>query len=126
MPKLQTNAQHDFRYETIALAEGEECIVCHLEHFVPRSSSNRSRRDYKKLEIDHADSNRTNWAWSNLHLVCHKHNCWLRNLPMVKHISLLRSYSDQLEREREREFTDVEDSAQGHDSLPRRQFGDEG
>ena len=105
MPKTQTNAQHDFRYETIARAEGEECIVCHFEHFVARK---KSRRAYKSLrgyrfEIDHADNNRLNWSWDNLHLACKKHNCALRGMKGAEHIKLMRGYSNQLERERERE-----------------------
>lgn len=97
MPKLQTNAQRRYRYDMIARAEGEQCLMCHIEKFVRRS------RLTGKLEIDHADSDQTNWSWSNLHLVCHKHNCILRNLSPRQHLTLMRGYSDQLERERERE-----------------------
>ena len=105
MPTKLSNAQHDAIYQTIAKAEGEECIVCHMDHFIPRKTE---RRNYKsprgfKLEIDHADGDRTNWAWSNLHLVCKKHNCALRGMTMSKHITLLRGYSIRLERERDRE-----------------------
>jgi len=97
MPKTQTNTQRKSKYEMIARAEGEQCIVCHIEHFVRRS------RPAGKLEIDHADNNETNWNWSNLHLVCHKHNCVLREMSPRRHISLLREYSSQVEKERERE-----------------------
>jgi len=81
----------------IAKAEGERCIVCWIERRVRRGPPG------VKLEIDHADSNPENWSWGNLHLVCHKDNCKLRQLPSNEHLRLLRSYSDQLERERERE-----------------------
>lgn len=105
MPKTLSNAQHDFVYETIAKAEGEECIVCHFDHFIPRKTERRkykSPRGYK-LEIDHADGDRTNWDWSNLHLVCKKHNCALRGMMISKHVTLMRGYSMTLKRERERE-----------------------
>lgn len=105
MPKSMTNAEHDFRYETIVQAEGEECIVCHMEHIVPRK---QLRRVYKsprgfRFEIDHADNDRTNWDWENIHLVCKKHNCTLRGMTTSAHLTLMQAYRVQLERERERE-----------------------
>ncbi|MBI4187925.1 MAG: hypothetical protein HY529_01835 [Chloroflexi bacterium] len=96
MPKLQTNPQRRHRYEMIARAEGDQCIVCYVEKGVRRGPP------AVRLEIDHADNNQANWSWGNLHLVCHQHNCVLRQLPPDEHISLLQSHSDQLERERER------------------------
>lgn len=97
MPKYQTNSQRQYRYEMIAKAEGDRCIVCWVERRVRKGPPG------VKLEIDHADSNPANWSWRNLHLVCHKDNCRLRQLPESKHLKLIQSYSDQLERERERE-----------------------
>lgn len=105
MTKNLNNAQHDFVYETIAKAEGDECICCRIENYVARK---KSRRAYKsprgfRFEIDHADGDRTNWAWANVHLVCKHHNCALRGMTASRHITLIRAYSIQLERERERE-----------------------
>lgn len=97
MPKYQTTAQRQHRYQMIARAEGERCIICFIEKRKIKKPPN------VKLEIDHADSNPTNWSWRNLHLVCHRCNCKMRQLPAKKHIKFMRDYSDQLERERERE-----------------------
>jgi len=97
MGKIQTNAQHKFRYETIAKAEGEQCIVCWIEkhrHVKPPK---------RKLVIEHADNDQTNWAWTNLHLVCYSHNKKMERLSRARKIATLRAYGDQLERERERE-----------------------
>jgi len=97
MPKYQTNAQRRYRYEKIVRAEGEKCIVCWIERKVRRGPP------AVKLEIDHADGDTKNWNWDNLHLVCHRHNCKLREMPIKARMAMLRDYSDQLERERERE-----------------------
>jgi len=97
MPKYQTNAQRHYRYERIAKAEGEQCIVCWIEKKVRRGPPS------VKLEIDHADGNKENWSWDNLHLVCHRDNCRLREMTVKAKVTMLRTYSDQLERERERE-----------------------
>ena len=102
MAKYQTNNQRQYRYQMIAKAEGEQCICCWAEGKVRRSPPT------VKLEIDHADGDRSNWSWSNLHLVCHQHNCKLRELPANKHISLLITYSDQVERERKGELAHLE------------------
>jgi len=96
MPKYQTNAQRHYRYEKIAKAEGEQCIVCWAEKRIRRGPP------AVKLEIDHADRNKQNWSWDNLHLVCHRCNCRLREMSAKAQVTILKTYSDQWERERER------------------------
>jgi len=96
MAKLQTNKQRQYRYETIARAEGEQCIACKIELGIRRGPP-RAR-----LIIEHADNDQSNWTWSNIHLCCYSHNKHFEKLPVGKKIKLLRAYSDQLERERER------------------------
>ena len=97
MPKYQTNAQRKHRYEKIARAEGERCIICWVEKKVRRGPPNAN------LEIDHLDGDPMNWNWENLHLVCHRDNCRLREMPVEARKTMLQDYSDQVERERERE-----------------------
>lgn len=95
MPKYQTTAQRAYRYDMIAKAEGEQCLVCYFE---------RGKRPSRgKLIIEHADNNPKNWAWGNLHLCCYAHNKLLEQCPVEEKISRLKTYSDHLERERERE-----------------------
>jgi hypothetical protein len=94
MPKLQTKPQRKYRYEMIAKAEGEQCLACYME------SGKRRGPPKTVLQIDHADNDDTNWSWGNIHLLCRNHNCKYRG---QNHIRLFQSYSDQLERERERE-----------------------
>lgn len=96
MPKYQTTAQRKKRYDTISRAEGDMCIVCWIERRVKRSPPRY------KLEIDHADGDHTNWSWENLHLVCHSCNCRLREIQVKTRVTMLREYSDQVKRERER------------------------
>ena len=97
MAKYQTTPQRQYRYGMIAKAEGERCIICWVEKKVRRGPPN------VRLEIDHADGDPMNWNWENLHLVCHRDNCKLRDMPIKARVTMLRSYSDQVERERERE-----------------------
>lgn len=94
MPKLQTNAQRRGRYEMIARVEGEQCLACYIE------KGKRRGPPAAELQIDHADNNERNWDWHNLHLLCRSHNCKFRGRD---HSALFQSYSDQLERERERD-----------------------
>ena len=102
MPKIQTVYQRRYRYDVIAKAEGDECIVCHM------AGRHRSPPHYR-LIIEHTDNNQINWAWTNLHLVCYSCNQTMaNNLKSGKwslryKISLLQAYSDQLERDRERD-----------------------
>jgi len=96
MPKLQTNRQRKIRYETIARAEGDQCLICWIEDRVRRGPPR------KKLIIEHADNDETNWSWSNLHLCCYSHNKKMEQLTSEAKKKLIRGYSDQLERERER------------------------
>jgi len=96
MPKLQTNRQRKIRYDTIARAEGERCIVCWMEDRIRRGPPR------KKLIVEHADNDQSNWAWSNIHLVCYSHNKKMEQLTIEAKKTLLRGYSDHLERERER------------------------
>ena len=97
MGKYQTSAQRQYRYQRIAEAEGDRCIICWVEKGVRKGPPST------RLEIDHADGDPTNWSWGNLHLVCHRDNCRLREMPLKARVTTLRSYSDQVERERERE-----------------------
>jgi len=97
MPKLQTNSQREFRYKTIAEAEGDQCIACYIEKHVRRGPPKT------KLIIEHTDNNQKNWAWGNLHLCCYSHNKKFEKMPVEAKVTLLQSYSDQLERERGRE-----------------------
>jgi len=93
MPKYQTTAQRQKRYAKIAKAEGEQCIICWIEKRIRRGPPK------VKLEIDHADGDYTNWNWGNVHLVCHKDNCRLREMENEARVTMLRDYSDQVEKE---------------------------
>jgi hypothetical protein len=97
MPKIQTKAQRRGLYEIIAKAEGEQCLVHKIEKGI------RVGPPRRRLVIEHSDNNEKNWAWGNIHLACYSCNKKLEKLNVHDKISLLRSYSDQLERERERE-----------------------
>lgn len=97
MPSYQTKSQRQYRYEMIARAEGEQCILCYIEKGVRRGPPQA------KLIIEHSDNNQSNWSWSNLHLACYSHNKKLEKLNVQEKIKLFQGYSDQLERERERE-----------------------
>lgn len=100
MANYQTPEERKFRYETIAKAEGERCIVCWCDE-------HRLRRPPRKtLIIEHADDNKTNWAWSNLHLVCYSHNKIMADKtswPISYKKNKIREYADQVKSERERE-----------------------
>jgi len=97
MPHYQTKSQRQYRYERIAKAEGEQCILCYIEKGI------RKGPPKAKLIIEHSDNNKENWSWDNLHLACYSHNKILEKLNVQEKIKLLSSYSDQLERDRERE-----------------------
>ena len=97
MPKYQTKPQRSWRYEKVAKAEGEQCLACKIEKGIRRGPPGA------RLVVEHADNNPRNWAWSNLHLSCYSHNKRFEELEVHEKISLLRSYGDQLEKERERE-----------------------
>ena len=97
MPKYQTKPQRSWRYEKVARAEGEQCLACKIEKGIRRGPPGA------RLVVEHADNNPRNWAWSNLHLSCYSHNKRFEKLEVHEKISLLRSYGDQLEKERERE-----------------------
>lgn len=97
MPHYQTKSERKYRYDMIAKAEGDQCLLCYIE--------NRMRRGppQVKLIIEHSDNILHNWSWGNLHLACYSHNKKLEKLNVQEKIKLLEAYSDQLERERERE-----------------------
>jgi len=97
MPHYQTQPQRKYRYETIAKAEGEQCLMCYIE------KKKRRGPPQVKLIIEHSDNIPSNWSWRNLHLACYSHNKKLEKLNVQEKIKLLQGYSDQLERERERE-----------------------
>jgi len=97
MPKYQNSAQRRYRYERIAKAEGDQCLFCRIELGI------RKGPPQAKLIIEHADNDRGNWAWDNLHLACYSHNKKLESLKASDKLKLCRQYSAQLERERERE-----------------------
>jgi len=97
MPHYQTKTQRQYRYDMIAKAEGEQCLVCYIEKGIRRGPPK------SKLIIEHSDNDHTNWSWNNLHLACYSHNKTLEKLNVQEKIKLLAAYTDQLERERERE-----------------------
>lgn len=97
MPKIWTKAEYEFVRDKIVKAEGNQCIVCKIKDGIRRGPPR------KRLIIEHADNDRANRSWSNLHLVCYSHNKKLEKLSVKAKKTLLRSYGDQLERERERE-----------------------
>jgi hypothetical protein len=68
-------------YSFLAFRDGEWCIICGPD------------KKHKNLEIDHADGDPNNWSPSNLYLVCHQHNCWLRGMDAKKHLRTIRDYS---------------------------------
>jgi len=81
----------------IARAEGDQCIACKIEKGIRRGPPR------KRLIIEHADNDQTNWSWGNIHLCCYSHNKKFEKLSVEAKISLLQAYSDQLYKERERE-----------------------
>lgn len=97
MPHYQTKSQREHRYEMIARAEGDQCLLCYIEKGIRRGPPRT------KLIIEHSDNNPQNWSWDNLHLACYSHNKTLEKQNVQDKIKLLRQYSDQLERDRERE-----------------------
>jgi hypothetical protein len=81
----------------LARAEGDECIVCRIEdgkHVGPPS---------RKLIIEHANNDITDWSWNNIHLCCYRHNKLLEKLSVRDKIALFEHYSDHREKQRERE-----------------------
>ena len=97
MPNYQSKTQRQYRYDMIAKAEGEQCLLCYIEKGIRRGPPKA------KLIIEHSDNIPTNWSWDNLHLACYSHNKTLEKRNVQEKIKLLSSYTDQLERERERE-----------------------
>jgi hypothetical protein len=97
MGKIQTNAQRHARYEIIAKAEGEQCLPCKIE------KGRRVGPPKNRLVIEHADNNQKNWDFGNLHFSCYSHNKKMEKLTVHDKILQLRAYSDQLEKERQRE-----------------------
>lgn len=97
MGHYQTKSQRQYRYEMIARAEGDQCLLCYIEKGISRGPPRT------KLIIEHSDNNRQNWSWDNLHLACYSDNKILEKQNVQDKIKLLRQYSDELERERERE-----------------------
>ncbi|MDD5510497.1 MAG: hypothetical protein PHI12_06800 [Dehalococcoidales bacterium] len=96
MPKYQTNKQRHERYEMIAKAEGDQCIFCYM------GEGKKTGPPKSRLIIEHADNDKTNWSWRNIHLACYSHNKLAEKMNVRDKIKLLQQYSDQLERERER------------------------
>lgn len=97
MGKYQTKAQRKDRYEKIAAAEGEQCLICYIEKGI------RKGPPKAKLILEHSDNNPQNWEWPNVHLACYSCNKRLEKLNVRDKIAMIRRYSDQLERDRERE-----------------------
>ncbi|OGN89794.1 MAG: hypothetical protein A2158_01625 [Chloroflexi bacterium RBG_13_46_14] len=97
MPNYQTKAQRKDRYEKLARAEGDQCIVCKIE------KGKRTGPPRKKLIIEHADNDKKNWAWGNIHLACYSCNKKMESWPVHAKIQKLQAYADQLERQRQRE-----------------------
>jgi hypothetical protein len=80
-------AQHHLAYEFIARSDGEYCLVCFIEKGIKRGPP------VVKLQIDHADSNPSNWSPENLHLLCQAHNLALRKMTSAEHKRLISDYS---------------------------------
>lgn len=97
MPKYQTKAQRQKRYEILARSEGEECLVCRME------KGKRVGPPSRKLVIEHADNDKTNWDWDNIHLACYSCNKKMEQWPVRVKKQKLQAYGDQREKERERE-----------------------
>lgn len=97
MGKIWTKAQHRKVYETIAKAEGEQCLVCKIE------KGKRKGPTSNKLVIEHADNNEKNGDWGNLHLACYSCNKKMEKWKIHDKIRKLHAYGDQIERERKRE-----------------------
>jgi hypothetical protein len=97
MPKYQTKEQRHYRYEMLAKAEGDECLICRIEKGI------RVGPPARKLIIEHSNNDITDWSWNNLHLSCYSHNKLLEKLSVPAKLALLEQYSDQRERQRQRE-----------------------
>jgi len=91
--RFQSN-QYKVVYPLIAERDGEYCLACFIE------TGQRRGPKSVKLEIDHADGDRRNWAPSNLHLLCKAHNIKYRSLNVKRHSSLMATYSAENERGR--------------------------
>ena len=88
--------QYESIYPFLAQKHGEYCLACYIEKGYKRGPGS------VKIEIDHADGNKNNWAPSNLYLLCKIHNIKMRSLSPAAHIALLAGYSAKNENERTR------------------------
>lgn len=89
MPRRMTVRQHETIYKFLVARDGEQCIVC-----------KKKPLPGLPLEIDHADSDPTNWDPDNLHLLCKSDNLDLRGFTSADHQMLLDHCSALIERER--------------------------
>jgi len=97
MPNRFQVKQHEIAYKFIAARDGEYCLICKGDGKLKKSVET-------KLQIDHADNNTKNWGPANLHLVCQKHNLWLRQMTAQAHRKTIYAYSAKNEREREKKL----------------------
>jgi hypothetical protein len=98
MPNRFQIAQHKLAYGFIAKTDGEYCLACFIEKGIKRSPPSI------KLQIDHADSNPSNWSPDNLHFLCQTHNLKMKKLTSNEHKKLIETYSAKNERVRERDI----------------------
>lgn len=68
-------------YPLVIQRDGDCCLLCATGN-PPRRSPAPPGRTW---ELDHADSNRANWAPHNVHAVCHAHHEYLSGLSPGQH-----------------------------------------
>jgi hypothetical protein len=91
MPNRYQVNQRNAIYPFIAERDGEYCLACFIE------TGQRRGPKSVKLEIDHADCDKSNWDPRNLHLLCKTHNIKFRSLSVKQHISVMAGYSAENE-----------------------------
>lgn len=94
MPNRCQSKQYELMIPFLMERDGGYCLACFIEHGQRRGIGS------VKLEIDHADGDRHNWAPSNLHLLCKTHNIKFRSLSPREHITRMAAYSAENESKR--------------------------
>jgi hypothetical protein len=89
--------QHDLAMNLLAAHEGRYCLVGRITH----------KKCGGPLQIDHADSNPSNWEPANLHIVCRSHNLELRKYSTKEHIAKMARYGAKNEREGKKTKVDI-------------------
>jgi hypothetical protein len=90
--RFQVN-QHDIAYKFLAARDGEHCLKCR-----------RKPPPGRRLEIDHADNNVSNWSPENLHLLCKNCNLYLRGKSSAEHRQVIKICMEENETARAREM----------------------